>query len=89
MNSFFEIIDPRSDDVVQRVAVLTVSEHQQLERRGYRIVPRTLNRVVWPWLLESGTKMPCTRTKVEGLQVHEWLDNKCVWCGITQPGPVE
>lgn len=52
MSAFFEIID-RYDHVIQRIAVLTETEREQLEHRGYRVVRRTLDRTLWRWLLEE------------------------------------
>ena len=52
MDAFFEITDA-SDHVIQRIAVLTVTEREQLEHRGYKVMRRTLSPKLWRWLLED------------------------------------
>ena len=54
MDAFYEITGRGSEDnVIQRIAVLSVTEREQLEARGYRVVRRTLDRTLWRWLLSD------------------------------------
>ena len=58
-DAFYEIIAPIDGRVLQRLAVLTVAEREQLEHRGYQVVRRTLDRTLWRWLLDDdGDDLP-------------------------------
>lgn len=51
--AFFEIIDPHDQRVIQRIGVLSRTEQERLRANGYKVVRRTLDRTLWPWLLNT------------------------------------
>jgi hypothetical protein len=51
MESFWEIVDRRDGDVIQRLAVLTTPEVDALRANGYTVNHVTLDRRLFGWLL--------------------------------------